>query len=45
MTSILKNVNIDKLDYLVDKYSNTYHRTIQMKSVDVKRRTHIDSSK
>ena len=32
MTSISKNVYIDKLDDIVNKYS-TYHRTIQMKSV------------
>ena len=25
MTSISKNVYIDKLDHTVDKYSNTYH--------------------
>ena len=27
------------------EYSNTYHRTIKMKSVDVKNNSHIDSSK
>ena len=27
---------IDKLDDIVDKYNNTYHRTIKMKHVDVK---------
>ena len=27
---------IDKLDDIVDKYNNTYHRTIDMKSIDVK---------
>ena len=35
MTSILKNVYIDKLDDLVIKYNNTYHATIKMKPVDV----------
>ena len=35
MTSISKNVYIDKLDDIVNKY-NTYHRTITMKPVDVK---------
>ena len=29
MTSISKNVYIDKLDYMVNKYKNTYHRTIK----------------
>ena len=35
MTSISKNVYIDKLDDIVNKY-NTYHRTIKMKPVNVK---------
>ena len=45
MTSISKNVCTDKLDDLVNEYNNTYHRTIQMKPVDVKNNTYIDSSK
>ena len=36
MTSISKNVYIDKLDDIVNKYNNTYHRTIKKKPVDVK---------
>ena len=28
MTSISKNVHIDKLDEIVNKHSKTYHRTI-----------------
>ena len=36
MTSISKNVYIDKLDDIVDKYNNTYHTTIKMKPIDVK---------
>ena len=36
MTLISKNVYIDKLDNIVNKYNNTYHRTIKMKPVDVK---------
>ena len=40
MTSISKNVYIDKLDDIVEKY-NTYHRTIKMKPVDVKSSTYI----
>ena len=35
MTSISKNVYIDKLDDIVDEYNNTYHKTIKMKPVDV----------
>ena len=45
MTSISKNVYIDKLDDIVNKYNNTYHSTIKMKPVDVKSTTYIDSSK
>ena len=45
MTSISKNVYIDKLDDIVNEYNNTYHRTIKMKPVDVKNNTYIDSSK
>ena len=36
MTSISKNVYIDKLDDIVNEYNNTYHRTIKMKPIDVK---------
>ena len=36
MTSISKNVYIDKLNDIVNEYNNTYHRTIKMKLVDVK---------
>ena len=44
MTSISKNMYIDKLDDIVNKYNNTYHSTIKMKPVDVKSSTYIDSS-
>ena len=45
MTSILKNVYVDKIDYIVNKYNNTYNSTIKMKLVDVKSSTYIDSIK
>ena len=45
MTSVSKNVYIDKLDDIVDEYNNTYHRTIKMKPVDVKDNTYIDFKK
>ena len=45
MTLISKNVYIDKLEDKVNKYINTYHRTIKMKPVDVKSNTYINSSK
>ena len=41
MTSISKNVDIDKLDCIVNGYINTYHRTIKMKTIDVKNSTYI----
>ena len=45
MTSVSKNVYIDKLDDIVNKYDNTYHSTIKMKPFNVKLNTYIDSSK
>ena len=45
MTSISKNVYIDKLDDIVKKYNNTYHTSIKMKPVDVKDNTYIDFKK
>ena len=34
MTSISKRVYIDKLDDIVNKYNNTYYKTIKMKRID-----------
>ena len=45
MTSVSKNVYIDKIDDIVSEYNNTYHRTIKMKPVDVKDNTYVDSKK
>ena len=36
---------IDKLDDIVNKYSNTYHSKIKMKPILVTSRIHIDSNK
>ena len=36
MTSVSKNVFIDKLDDTVNKYNNTYNSTIKMKHPDIK---------
>ena len=36
MTSISKNVYIDKLHDIVSKYNKTYHSTIKIKPIDVK---------
>ena len=45
MTSISKNVYIDKLYDIVDEYNNTYHRTIKMKPIDAKDNTCINIGK
>ena len=45
MTSISKNVYIDKLDDIADEYNNTYHTTIKMKHIDVKDNTNINADK
>ena len=42
MTSISKNMYIDKLNGIANKYNNTYLRTIKMKPVDVKSNRYID---
>ena len=42
---ISKNVYIDKLDDIVDKYNNTYHTTIKMKPIDVEYNTYINTDK
>ena len=45
MTSISKNMYIDKLDDIVNEYNNTYRRTIKMKPVDARDNTYIDFNK
>ena len=45
MTSISKNVYIDKLDEMANKCNNTYHRRIKMKRIDVKDNTCINIDK
>ena len=45
MTSVSKNVYINKLDDIVGEYNNTYHRTIKLKPVDVEDNTYIDFEK
>ena len=34
MTSVSKNVYIDKLDDIVNKYNNAYHRTMKPENED-----------
>ena len=45
MTSIAKDVYIDKLDDIVNKYNNKYHRTIKMKPIDIKSSISVDFNK
>ena len=45
MTSLSKNMYIDKLDDIVNKYNSTYHITIKMKTVDIKSSTYVHASK
>ena len=45
MTSVSKNVYINKLDDIVDEYNNTYHTTIKMKSINVEDNTYINTDK
>ena len=45
MTSISKNMYINKLDDIVNEYNNTYHTTIKMKPIDVKDNTYINTDK
>ena len=45
MTSISKNLFIEKLDDIVKKHNNTYHTSIKMKPFDVKDNTYIDFKK
>ena len=42
MTSISKNVYIDKLDDILNEYNNIYHRAIKMKPIDVKYSAYIN---
>ena len=45
MISKSKNVYIDKLDNIINKYNNIYHKTITMNPVDIKNDTYIESYK
>ena len=45
MTSISKNIYIDKLDDILDEYNTTYQRTFKSKPVDIKDNTYISFEK
>ena len=42
MIPVSKNVYVDKLDEIINKYDNKYHITIKMKPADVKPSAYID---
>ena len=42
MNPISKNVYIEKLDDIVDKYNNKYHKTIKLVPVDVNPSIYLD---
>ena len=42
MTTISKNVYIDVLDDIVNKYNNTVHRTIKIKPIDVTNDSYVE---
>ena len=44
LTSVLKNVYIDKLGEIVDKWKKTYHKSIKKKLADVNASTYVDPS-
>ena len=41
MTSVSRNVYIDKLDDIINEYNNAYYKTSKMRSIDVKNNTYI----
>ena len=43
MTTVSKNVYFHVLNDIVDKYNNTYHKTIKMKPIDVKSDSMLDT--
>ena len=45
MTSRSKNLYVDKLDEKINKFNNTYHRTIKKKPADVNPSMHINFNK
>ena len=45
MTSVSKNVCVDKLNDIVNECKNTYDKTINIKPVDIKSNKYVNSSK
>ena len=44
MIAVSKNVDLDKFDDIVNKYSNIYHTKTKMKTVDVRSGMNVDYS-
>ena len=42
MISLSKNVYINKLEDIINRYKNTYYKTIKIKPVNVNRSTYKD---
>lgn len=42
MTKASKNVYIDRLNNIFDKWNNTYHRKVKMKPVNVNPSTYVE---
>ena len=42
--AVSKNVYFDVLNDIVDKYNNTYHKTIKMKPIDAKSYSHAEQN-
>ena len=42
MTTISKNIYIDVLNDIVNKYNNTFHKTIKMKPIDVTNNSYVE---
>ena len=42
MTTISKNVYVDVLDDIVNKYNKTVHKTIQIKPIDVTNDSYVE---
>ena len=45
MTPISKNIYFDALDNIVNKYNNTVHRTIKIKTIDVTSDSYVEYNK
>ena len=42
MRVVSKSIYFDVLNFIVDKYNNTYHQTIKVKPIDLKPDSHAE---